>query len=96
MNGEKASSSILTGRLGSLNRRCASGYCAVNSAVAMRLNPGELFEPRPSWPSYGGRMRASRTRVMGFASPALIQIAGNAYGGEKPLFGRLKISQSRS
>ena len=53
MNGENASSSILTGRLGSLNCRCASGYCAVNSAVAMRLNPGELFAPRPSWPSYG-------------------------------------------
>ena len=78
MKGEKASSSILTGRLGSWKRRCASGYCAVNSAVAMRLRPGELFEPRPSWPSYGGRMRASRTRAMGSASPALIQIAGNA------------------
>ncbi len=41
-------------------------------------------------------MRASSTRVMGLAFPDLIQIEGNAYCGEKPLFGRLKISQSRS
>src|ERR1700722_9740842 len=96
MNGENASSSIQNGMLGSLNRRCASGYAAVNSAVAMRLNPGELAEPRPSCPSKGGNIRASSTRVMGLASPAFIHIEGNAYCGEKPLFGRLKISQSRS
>ena len=57
---------------------------------------GRIAEPRPSCPSYGGSMRASSTRATGLESPALIQIAGKAYCGEKPLFGRLKISQSRS
>ena len=45
----------------------------VKVAISRRLSPGALFEPNPSCPSYGGRMRASSTRATGFASPACAQ-----------------------
>src|ERR1017187_9048732 len=96
MKGENASSSTVTGSDPSWKSICASGYSPTKVADSIRLSPGTLSEPNPSWPWYGLTRRDSSTRATGFSVPACAQIEGKANLGLKPLFGRLKISQSRS